>query len=493
MNTIKYNDQELQFESKNISIVGSNGSGKSSLFKEIQIKNQNCQVISALKNLTISQNIYRGQGENWLDSYSTSFTDGSSSISHFATTNNYIQSDFNHIIEKIFREYTDKIVTNSINGILAGDTSTNLQNALNIWNSIFIDKKIVYYNKKIQVKVVGKENYYDIENLSDGERSVLYIVIKIVLAKENSIIIIDEPETFLNPALLNQLYDECESTRSDCSFVYFSHDLEFVTTRRDNTIFWIKQFTYPEVWTIEKLGNNKIPTELLLKIIGTKKEKILFVESGEGRDSRFYQQIYPDFKIWGVGSCENVINFTKAFNSGTEKFNKDYFGLIDRDFKSEKEVKELKKEKIFCLPVAEYENLFLKKEVIQFIFNHEGLSEFETKFNILESKVKELINSENFKKAYKKYQYQQYFKQNIETIIMNTKFEIDADNIITPAINFTDYDQVLLICNDKSIKGLVKHLDSNWSIWENKILCLFNTDKAKSLRELFLDIIGYIE
>jgi predicted ATP-dependent endonuclease of OLD family len=160
MNTIKYNDQELQFESKNISIVGSNGSGKSSLFKEIQIKNQNCQVISALKNLTISQNIYRGQGENWLDSYSTSFTDGSSSISHFATTNNYIQSDFNHIIEKIFREYTDKIVTNSINGILAGDTSTNLQNALNIWNSIFIDKKIVYYNKKIQVKVVGKENYY---------------------------------------------------------------------------------------------------------------------------------------------------------------------------------------------------------------------------------------------------------------------------------------------------------------------------------------------
>ena len=63
---------------------------------------------------------------------------------------------------------------------------------------------------------------------------------------------------------------------------------------------------------------------MIVKVVGAKKQKILFVESENNKDAQLYQLVYSDFKVWPVGGCENVVNYTKAFNSRTEKFNKEY-------------------------------------------------------------------------------------------------------------------------------------------------------------------------
>src|SRR5690606_18757040 len=146
------------------------------------------------------------------------------------------------------------------------DITRKLDQIFNIWNSIFTNRKILYKDKKIQIQVVPEELYYDIENLSDGERSALYVMIKVLQSETNSTIIIDEPEIFLNPSILNHLFDECEKIKPESNFLYLSHNLEFVTTRKDNTLFWIKDYKYPDSWTVNKIDSEDVPDELILKV-----------------------------------------------------------------------------------------------------------------------------------------------------------------------------------------------------------------------------------
>jgi hypothetical protein len=457
--------------------------------RKIKQQNSSFTIISAHKNLVIKQGQYRAQDDTWLTQNKSHFKSPTAGDAHTPSDNNSVQDDFNQMIEIVFRDYNDESVEAINAGKTLKDISRRLDNIFNIWNSIFTDKKILYKDKKIKVQVVGEENYYDIENLSDGERSALYVLIKVVLADTSPTIIIDEPETFLNPSILNHLFDECEKIRNESSFIYFSHDLEFVTTRKDNSIFWIKEYKHPHTWSILPTDPENIPEELIVKVVGAKKQKILFVESENNKDSQLYQLIYQDFKVWPVGGCENVINYTKAFNSRTEKFNKEYFGLIDRDLRSDALVTSLEGSKIFCLPVAVYENLFLNKEIIKFIFTYLGRTDFDTKFVDLEAEVKTKVLDDNFKLGYKKSKIQQLFNQEIEVIAKGEKnFTPDLtsfDAEIT-TLGSDTYENILKSFNQKNLKGCVTKLDTNWSDWQHQILNIFNTDKADDFRKEFL-------
>ena len=313
-------------------------------------------------------------------------------------------------------------------------------------------------------------------------------MIKLVLSNDSPVIIIDEPETFLNPALLDNLFDECEKLKSDANFVYFSHDLEFVTTRKNNTILWIKNYEYPRSWKIEPIDPQELPEELIVKVVGSKKQKILFVESEKNKDSQLYQLLYPDFKIWPVDGCENVINYTKAFNSRTEKFNKEYFGLIDRDLKNDEWIDSLKEHKIYCLPTAIYENLFLYKDIVKFVFEHLGKTDFETKFASLVSEVKNKLDDEKFKFGYKKSEIQQFFNKNIDSIVrgeIQLSFDSKAYDPKIDQIKGMDYEEIIKVFNQKSLKGCTEKLGFEWAMWQDQILNIFNTEKAEKLRKEF--------
>lgn len=491
-NIIKYgqsDNEKIEFDTKNASIIGGNGSGKSSLMRKIKQQNSTFTIISAHKNLTIKQGIYKGNEDSWLIDNKSHYKSPTTGDANVPADNNSVQDDFNQMIEIIFRDYNNESVEALNSGKTLAEITRKLDKIISVWNSIFIDKALLYKDKKIKVQVVEEEIFYDIENLSDGERSALYILTKLILADSSPTIVIDEPETFLNPSILNSLFDECEKIKKDSSFIYFSHDLEFVTTRKDNSIFWIKDYKHPQTWTVENIEPQDIPEELIVKVIGAKKQKILFVESENNKDAQLYQLLYPDFKIWAVDGCENVINYTKAFNSRIEKFNKEYFGLVDRDLKPEIQVSSLEKNKVFCLPVAVYENLFLNKDIIKFVFIHLGKTDFDTKFTELETEVKTKVLDDNFMLGYKKSKIQQLFNQEIEVIAKGeNQFspELTVYEAEIVVLQADTYENILKSFNQKSLKGCVTKLGTTWSNWQSQILNIFNTEKADAFRKEFL-------
>jgi len=526
-NTITYGNLEnekIEFNTRNASIIGENGSGKSSLMRKIKQQNPTFTIISAHKNLTIKQGLFRANEDNWLNENKSHFISPTGGNTHAPADNNSVQDDFNHMIEIVFRDYSNESIEAINSGKTLKEICRKLDKIFNIWNSIFTDKKLLYKDKKIKAQVVGKvaipaekpesqngssseflgssgiavggEVFYDIENLSDGERSALYVLIKLILTDSSPTIVIDEPETFLNPAILNQLFDECEKINSASNFIYFSHDLEFVTTRKNNTIFWIKEYKHPQTWKILPADPVDIPEELIVKVVGAKKQKILFVESENNKDAQLYQLLYPDFKIWAVGSCENVINYTKAFNSRTEKFNKEYFGLVDRDLKSDTEVTSLVSNKVFCLPVAVYENLFLNKEIVKFVFTHLGKQDFEIKFEELKTEIKKKVLEDNFKLGYKKSKIQQLFNQKIEKIAKGEEQftpDLSAYESEISLLESASYENILKSFNQKNLKGCVLKLDTKWSDWQNQVLNIFNTGMSDKFRTEFLKFMPEIK
>lgn len=74
---------------------------------------------------------------------------------------------------------------------------------------------------------------YPFMSLSDGEKAVFYYIAHILLAKDNSYIIVDEPENHLHLALIMKLWDALELVRSDCQFIYLTHNLEFAASRNN--------------------------------------------------------------------------------------------------------------------------------------------------------------------------------------------------------------------------------------------------------------------
>ena len=100
-----------------------------------------------------------------------------------------------------------------------------------IWNKIFPEITFVLESDERVVEVEKNGSKYSINGLSDGERCILFYIGNVLLAPENSYIIVDEPETFLNAAVYNELWDLLISERPDCQFIFASHNMDFVQSR----------------------------------------------------------------------------------------------------------------------------------------------------------------------------------------------------------------------------------------------------------------------
>lgn len=504
-------EKTLNFTTKSCAILWANWTWKSSFSRKIiQLNNswKKIHVISAQRNLTFKQWSLKWNQDEDLNHKSFSFNWpqnwklDSRNLWHFFQENSYnnlMQDDFNENLEILFRDDNNAHSDASRNHKkwTFKRPTTKADNIFNIWNKVFINKKIEILDWKMEVlfyKTKTNIINYEIENLSDWERSALYLITKCIYAPENWIIIVDEWETHLNSALLHDLWDSIEESRPDCRFVYISHNIDFITSRNDCTKFWIKNFNHPWDWEIEKIENDNLPEELLLQIIWTKKEKILFVESKENKDKLFYQKIYNDFKIIPLDSCESVINFTKVLNKTSQNYHKKYFWLIDRDFRSEESIKSLKQNNIFSLPVAEFENLFFKENVIKFIFNHLWKqTEFDEKFLKLKQSVFSLKSDLTFKKDFYRNFIHQRFNQDLEKFGIWDNFEFkndysEVDELWKNIENETDYDIFLKLLNAKWIKWKISELwlwYTKWDYFLKQILDIFNTEKKDEFKKEF--------
>lgn len=377
-----------------------------------------------------------------------------------------------------------------------------------IWNKIFPQRSIFVEKFQFFAQKSDGEKYSATE-MSDGERGVLYLIAQVLSVREGKTIIIDEPEIHLHPSIMNRLWLALEEYRKDCLFIYITHDIEFASLHGESDKIWVKSFDIEngvKTWDYEELEyQDNFPEDLLLEILGGRKN-VLFVE-GEKQsfDTQLYQKLYPEFFVIPCGGCEKVIEWTKSLNA-IKVFNNAYkaYGIIDRDFRTEHELECLKQNNIFALNVAEVENLFLLEDVVSFFIKKDMYNEdhdelltkvknfiVDTKFkNQKHRQIQKAINSE-LQYELKKFSLDEKMND-VDDIKESVTFYVNGIDYkkiiqeITKKFETNDYCEILSVFNKKD---LILDIDEMFGFqkkyqYVNKIL--HSLSKNKELREIFL-------
>ena len=250
---------------------------------------------------------------------------------------------------------------------------TRLERVVNEWQKVFpdnrvlIDKGRMLFSRNSQDEEPSGDNYAA-SRLSDGEKTVLYYLGAVTFAPRHAVIIVESPDMFLHPSSTASLWNSIERMRTDCTFIYVTHDLQFASSRGQGCTVWVKGWD-PEhgAWDYDLFtSTDGISDEVYLAIIGARKP-VLFIE-GDGvnsLDSKLYPLIFNDYTVKALGGCDRVIEATRTFNALRDFHNLNAWGIVDRDRRDEGEVAYLRRKQVHVPDVAEIENIFMLEPVIR--------------------------------------------------------------------------------------------------------------------------------
>ena len=238
-----------------------------------------------------------------------------------------------------------------------------------IWEKMFPHNRLVRKSGFFELTSTSRDgDSYTAERMSDGEKIVFYLIGAILCAKPNAILIIEEPEVLLHDSIKNTLWNEIESCRPDCTYIYLTHDIAFATARSEGKRIWVRSYEADEqCWDYEIIESNEsYPEEVYLELLGSRKP-ILFIEGNDSNsiDSRLYPYIFPDYLVKPMGGCQKVIETTKAFGQLKDFHTLESKGIVDRDRRTQGEIDYLREQNIFVPDVAEVENLLMIESVIK--------------------------------------------------------------------------------------------------------------------------------
>lgn len=293
-----------------------------------------------------------------------------------------------------------------------------------------------------------------------------------------------------------RLWTSLEQSRQDCLFIYITHDVSFASTHRSSDIIWVKNFN-GSIWELETLPDSDLPKELLIELLGNRKE-VLFVEGTEGSyDKRIYSALFPNCYVVPSGGCEQVVNNVKAYNRTQSLHAIKARGIIDRDFKTEEQLNALKEKGVFHLKVAEVENLFLTKEAVQILSQRFGADANKT-FSSIKSYVIERFSKQANKQASEALV--AGVKEALSGITISDNERLTADSIASlidiasiekninegyqRAIENKNYNEILGLFNDKSLVTSVGHFFGvDNKIYVDRAISLLEGDLRDELSE----------
>ena len=117
----------------------------------------------------------------------------------------------------------------------------------------------------------------------------------------------------------------------------------------------------------------ELPENLIIEIVGNRKN-IIFCEGEKGSyDVVLYQAAYPNFHIIPRGGCEKVIESTRAVRDNPTLTHLHAFGIIDIDYRTPEEIEALNQAGIYTIDVAEVENLFCIAPIIRIVAANQQL------------------------------------------------------------------------------------------------------------------------
>lgn len=504
-------------EKQSTIIVGQNGVGKSELLKSLkEINLKNCVVIPANKNLFIDKITEYVDNENINNRVrNQKFKDLSYKIYNSSSSNSSMLS---YLVSFYVTENCKRKLDNN-----ELSESSKLDEVKKIWKRIFPEIEIFTESgKRILEFSKNRSEKYPFNQLSDGERSALYYILLICLFEKESLIIVDEPETHLNIALCNKLWDILLEEREESKFVFISHNKDFIISRVHSDIIWCKNYDVNNKENNEfiKIENNDtLPKDLIVSLLGSKKEKILFCEgvNREGKtkkyDYRMYNLLYSDeYFVKPVEGHLSVIEYTKAYNKLKEEleiYSKEAYGIIDRDCLNNDEVQNLKNKNIVVLPVNEIEMLLLHEKIMINLLNltyksnqvDEKIKNFKNKFkteindNVTKLKLEyaklrseKILEKEKFQK-YNSISDLRNSKRDLFEKIDLDKFITERENEIRTIISNDDYNGMLKICSLKEgqIIGKIVHSEIDRDYIEKAFNII---EKSEELQSILRQYIG---
>lgn len=355
-------------DARRVTVIGANGAGKTRFSARlIEMFSHRAYKLSALRAIFPTTSVNRLEG-----SIDMLYNEKSSMTHIFKGA---AESEFERLIFLLMQEeFIDMLTYKAalkING-KAEMPRTRLDDVLRRWMEVFPQNRVQRLDGKLLFSNESDDEPYSSQLLSNGEKAVLYYIGAVLYAMRGAVIFVDSPEIFLHHSIMQTLWNVIEEMRPDCTFIYNTHDIEFASSRIDNVCVWVRSYdNMREAWDYRIVSNSTFPDEIYFDILGSRKP-VLFVEGDEMHsiDSKFYPLIFTEYTVKPVGSCDKVIEVTRAFNDMQSFHHLDSHGIVDRDRRNDHEVSYLRGKKIFVPDVAEIENILMLEGVVRTVARH---------------------------------------------------------------------------------------------------------------------------
>lgn len=426
---------------KDIVLIGGNGKGKTFLANFLKESEFNSiSVIGAQKILNFYSNrnssLRSSQKDIEESLLKNIIKDSKEALSNFEFFN-FLNDQFTKLITAMKVEYMNYLCECDQAKRVPENNSTVFGKVRNIFPLLFKDLELSFSEKKeipLRVKKNGKE--YSVNGLSEGEKVVLYYAISVLMAKDDGLIIIDEPETYLNSSILNLLWDKLKEEKPNTQFLFITHSVDFVLGRSNAQIAWIKEFVYPDEWELELLTEeNKLPKQMLTEILGSSKPYLFCEGTKASHDYHIYKALFgEEYTIIPSEGHISVINNVKAVNE-LEGFNTAY-GIIDLDTLTEDEIESYKQEKIEVLPFNEIEMLFFEDHIMESFMKNVYAEKYNSIINDFKSKFFNEVEENKKRIALA------YIKKYVENYLLKEKIKEYAEikDIQNQLDNFFNFD-----------------------------------------------------
>ena len=255
---------------------------------------------------------------------------------------------------------------------------TRLQVVTRLWQDLFPGRTLKLDYTPLVTR--ADQNPYPTAQMSEGERTALYLITRLVSTKA-SIVIVDEPEIHFHPLLAREFWNHLEDHKKDVLFIYVTHDIPFALSRTNPKLLVIRS---PN--SFDEILGRDLPTDAIDTILGAASfsisaTRLIFCEGKiDGYEHRFFSSWYncPRTAVIPVGGCEIVRKCVEVFNSNHATKNVTAHGHIDRDDWSDDILNS--QPKVRPLPINEIEGIIRFEPVFKALAVYQGFDDGDARF-----------------------------------------------------------------------------------------------------------------